>query len=222
VAANAIDLCLAADAAADLGVASDDRVQRAVTAASKAIADYCCRAFEKSAAVVEYPASNGRALLSLKRPPIASITSITEQGATVAASDYECVGDNVEAGLVQRKYSSWMNTNRLDRRSVSDTVEGSRGQTDLIVATYAGGYVTPGQNALDAITYPTVTLPPPVQEAAISTACAFLRMKGIDPNVKSEAIGDWSVSYFDNRVTDLNAIPPFARAMLAPYKLGWP
>lgn len=215
---QAYDLALAADVAADLGVSSDDRVQRALSAASKAIADWCARTFEKSTAVVEYPSSSGRALLSLKRPPIASITSITEQGAAVAGTDYECLGDNAEAGLVQRKYCNWMNTIRLDRRSVSDTAEFTGGQSDLIVATYSGGYVTPGQNALDAVTYPSVTLPYPVQEAAIYTAVAFLKLKGTDPNVELEAIGDWQIRYFERKA---DAIPAFARALLAPYKLSW-
>lgn len=214
------DLCLAADVAADLGVVSDDRVQRAVSAASRAIADYCVRTFEKSSAVVEYPNSSGRPLLSLRRPPIVSITSITEQGATVAASDYESVGDNVDAGLVLRKFCNWMSTKRIDRTSVSDIAEGSYGQTNLIAVTYAGGYVTPGQNALDSITYPTVTLPDVVREAAMQTSIGILRLRGVDPNVQSEAIGDWSISFFDSK-TEEQVIPAYARALLAPYKLGW-
>jgi hypothetical protein len=219
--ALASDLCTAADVASDGGFVADDRTQRAVSAASQAIADYCSRVFEKSSAIVEYPESAGRPILVLKRPPIASVTSITENGATVSSSDYESLGDNANAGFVLRKAGVWAHTNRRDPNAVSDQVAGRYGQSDLIVATYVGGYVTPGQNTLDAVTYPTVTLPIPVQEAAISTACAFLRMKGIDANVKSEAIGDWSISYFDNRINDVNAIPPFARALLAPYKMGW-
>lgn len=215
------DLCIAADVAADLGVTSDDRVQRAVTTASRLVADYCSRTFEKNTAIVEYPSSNGRSVLSLKRPPIASITSITEQGTLLTATDYECVGDNVEAGLVVRKYATWMNTRRGDRSSISDVTATLLGQSDYIVATYAGGYVTPGQNALDAITYPTVTLPAAVQEAAIFTACSLFRSKGADPNIKSEAIGDWSIGYFDSRTNPENVVPSSARGLLAPYKIGW-
>lgn len=212
------DLCLAVDVAADLNVTADDRVQRAVTAASRAIADYCARTFEKGTGIVEYPASDGRTLLSLKRPPIASIASITEQGSPVASADYECVGDNAEAGLVLRRYCGWMSTQRLDRDSISDTAEGSYGQTDLIVATYTGGWVTPGQNVIDSVTYPVVTLPAAVQEAAINVASTFLRWKGVDPNVSLEAIGDWQIRYYERKE---DAIPPFARSLLAPYKLGW-
>jgi hypothetical protein len=129
--------------------------------------------------------------------------------------------DNVNAGLVLHKYRGWYRTDRLDPYAVSATRSLNAGQSDLIVVTYAGGYVTPGQNALDAVTYPTVDLPEDVQEAAIFTACAFLRLKGTDPNVKSEAIGDWSISFFDAKTADGNAVPAYARALLAPYKLGW-
>jgi hypothetical protein len=218
---KAYDLALASDVAADFGGTADDRTQRALSAASKAIASWCIRTFEKSSAIVEYPASTGRALLSLKRPPIASIASITENGTVVASGDYESTGDNVNAGLVLHKYRGWYRTDRLDPYAVSATRSLNAGQSDLIVVTYAGGYVTPGQNALDAVTYPTVDLPEDVQEAAIFTACAFLRLKGTDPNVKSEAIGDWSISFFDAKTADGNAVPAYARALLAPYKLGW-
>lgn len=214
------DLCLATDVAADLGVTADDRAQRAVSAASSAIASYCARAFERVAGLVEYPESTGRPILILKRPPIVAIASIVECGGTVDSSNYESVGPNAEAGLVLRKNAVWSSTERADRLAVSDQVAGSYGQSDRIVATYTGGYVTSGQNALDAITYPTVTLPESVREAAIQTACTLLRLRGVDPNVQSEAIGDWSISFFDSKTAE-QIIPAYARALLAPYKLGW-
>lgn len=220
MAAKAHDLCLASEVAEDLGVASSDRIQRAVTAASEAIASYCARTFERATITNEYPESAGRPFLILKRPPIISITSILEDEGEVDADDYECVGDNVNAGLVLRKAGVWLSTQRRDPVAVSNQVASSHGQSDLIVANYVGGYVTPGQNNLDAVTYPTVTLPDAVREAAVQTACALIRLKGVDSNVKSEAIGDWSVSYFDAKTVE-QVIPAYARALLAPYKLGW-
>lgn len=219
--AKASDLCLASDVAADLGVTSDARVQRAVSAASSAIAHWCGRVFEKATGIVEYPAGFERPLLILDRPPILSITSITEYGNTTAAADYESVGLNAEAGLVLHKTRGWLNTQRLDRRAVSETLAGANGQSDQIVVTYDGGYVTPGQNLLDSVTYPTVTLPDDVVEAAIFTACSFYRAKGIDPNVAAESIGDWSITYFSSRTAIENAIPPVARGLLARYRRGW-
>lgn len=217
--AQAFDLCLSADVAADLGVTADDRVQRAVSAASRAIADYCARTFEKNAAIVEYPDSTGRPLLVLKRPPVASIASITEWGSTVDSAAYECVGPNADAGLVNRLSGSWSSTERPDPFAVTDQVLGSYGQSNRIVVTYSGGFVTSGQNALDSATYPTVTLPDPVREAAVQTAVALLKLRGVDPSVSLEAIGDWQIRYYERKAGEM--IPPFAQALLAPYKLGW-
>src|SRR6476659_3002864 len=100
MAASAIDLTTSGALAADLGIAADATTQRAVTAASRAIASHCCRTLERAAGVVEYPPGFGRPYLVLARPPIISIVSIVEFGATVEAADYECVDENVEAGLV--------------------------------------------------------------------------------------------------------------------------
>jgi len=217
---QAYDLCLASDVASDLGVSSDDRVQRAVSAASQAIANHCARTFERASGLVEYPESSGRPFLILKRAPIVSITSIVEANGTVDSSNYESVGANADTGLVLRKNGVWCSTQRADSFAVSDQIAGSYGQSDKIVATYTGGFVTPGQNALDSVTYPSVTLPYVVQEAAIQTACGLLRLRGVDPNVKSEAIGDWSISFFDSKTAE-QVIPAYARALLAPYKMSW-
>lgn len=215
------DLCLATDVAADLGVPSDARVERAVSAASRAIARWCGRTFELAEDIVEYPPGFGRPLLTLERPPIVSIDSISEQGAEVDVGDYESAGVNAEAGLVLHKSRGWLNTQRLEPRSISETYAGAHGQSDLIVVTYTGGYVTPGQNLLDPGTYPTVTLPEDVIDAAAMTACAWYRSKGLDPNIASESIGDWSISYFDSRTDEGNAVPAPARGLLAPYRRGW-
>lgn len=220
MAAKATDLCLASEVAADLGIASDSRVERAVNAAGEMIASYCGRTFERGT-VTEYPESAGRPYLMLARPPIISITSITERGGVVTSTDYECLGKNADAGLVLRLSGRWTHTKRLDLHAVSETVEGSYGQSDVLAAVYVGGFVTPGQNYLDSVTYPTVTLPEVVREAAIQTAGNLLKLRGTDPNIKSESIGDWSVSFFDAKTSE-QLIPAYARALLAPYRLGMP
>lgn len=216
---KASDLCLVSEVADDLGVSTSDRLQRIVSAASEAIAAYCSRTFERGT-VTDYPASSGRPLLILSRPPIATISEITEGDETVDPDAYEAIGQNAAAGLVLHKSGVWGSTQRLDGAAVSDTVADSQGQSDKIAATYVGGYVTPGQNALDSVTYPTVTLPDAVREAAIQTATAIVKLKGSDPNVKSESIGDWSISFFDAK-NEVQVIPAYARALLAPYRLGF-
>lgn len=217
--ANAIDLCLAETVAGDLGVTSDATVQRVVTAASRAIANYCGRAFELAEAIVEYPPSFARPFLVLKRSPIVSIASIYERDALVTATDYESIGDHAAAGIVHRKIGRWMRTAR-DTGNIGTNWTDYAGETGSrgVKVTYDAGWVTPGQKALDDTL--TVTLPEDVQEAAVIAAVAFYRRRGVDPSVASEQLGDWSVSYRGgNTVIGLTSggLPDTALQLLAPY-----
>jgi hypothetical protein len=214
VAANAIDLTTAATVAADLGVASSARIEALVTAASRAIARHCNRTFEKNAEITEYPASYGRPLLWLSRTPINSVASIEVFGAELEAAEFEVY--DAEAGLVYRKNGQvWPKTVRSNGRiSLTDDQFIGEAGDDGVTVVYSGGWVTPGQVVLSLLT--PATLPEDVQEAAIITACALYKARGRDTDVSSEAIGDWSVSYFD-RAESTSAIPPAAKALLAPY-----
>jgi hypothetical protein len=222
VAANAIDLTTATIVAGDLGISSDATVERVVTAASRLIASYCGRSFER-ATLTEYPPGYARSLLLLSRPPIVSVTSITEEGNTVSAADYSVTArlDGIsvsEAGMVYRLGGgTWLSTVRYEGR-ITDSPGMSVGtsNTDGITVVYVGGYVTPGQNALDPISYPSITLPEDVQEAAVVVASALYKRRGLDQNLASESLGDWSVSYRGSLPT---AIAPEVEAFLAPYVL---
>ncbi|WP_232293302.1 hypothetical protein [Stigmatella aurantiaca] len=92
-----------------------------------------------------------------------------------------------------------------------------QGSPDALAVTYTGGYVTPGQVALDPLTGP-VTLPADVEEAAILEACALFRGRGRDADVSSESLGDWSVSYRE-RATGQRLASPRAEALLTPHVL---
>lgn len=219
MAANEIDLCLSADVAEDLGIADSAAVQRRVTAASRAIATFLGRTLERSAAITEYPASYRRRYLLLDRTPIVSITSIEIAGTALAATEYECIGANAEAGMVYRKAAEWPRTAQDVGRITPawDVYQGEASDTGVEV-TYAGGYVTPGQNSLDGATYPTVTLPEDIQEAARIVAASLYRNRGADAMIQSESIGSYSVSYFAEKANAATVIPPTAQALLAPYK----
>lgn len=212
--ANAIDLTLASTVAGDLGVTADATIDRLVTAASRAIARYCDRTFEKGTAIVEYPPGYRRPLLALTRTPIISIASIVELGATVDPSVYEVY--SADAGLVLRKDGVWALTARAGGR-ISETVDQHLSEIGVngITVTYDGGYVTPGQKALNGAL--TVTLPEDIQEAANITASQLYRSRGIDALVQSESLGDWSVAYFERKASGQDVIPGIAKALLAPY-----
>lgn len=217
MAASVVDLCLASTVAGDLGVDDAARVQRAVTAASRAIARYCGRPFER-ATVTEYPAGYGRPLLLLERAPIVSITSITEGGVTLASTSYEFLGELANAGLVLRRDGVWMDTGTLAGR-VTASPDVNVGRSDGLVVEYVAGYVTPGQRVLDGSL--TVTLPEDVQEAATLTAADFYRRQTQDANIASETLGDWSVSYAGTNTAigrGVDPLPAIAVQLLAPYR----
>lgn len=224
MAQNAADLCLVSLVEGDLGLSAGSAVaQAALTAVSKRIARYCGRTFERSSAVTEYPPSHGRHYLQIRRPPVVSITSITEFGATVDSAEYECVGDDVEAGLIKRKraYGNWSSLAREDglisaTRGSADGESGSSGYTVV----YAGGYVTPGQNALDAVTYPTVTLPEDLQHAARVWSASFKGLLGVDLRVASETLGNWSVVYAGvNDLIGRSSMPSEVKEIVDAYRL---
>lgn len=212
MAANAKDLCLAATVAGDLGIASDATVERLVTAASQAIANHCGRVFHKET-VTERPTGTGRAFLSLDRPPVVTVTSVTELGTVLEADEYEV--QDAAAGILLRKGTRWPYTGQSGG-NVTLSEEHLFGQSgdEGIEVVYSGGYVTPGQKSLDDAL--TVTLPEDIQEAAVLTAVALYRRRGTDPNIASESLGDWSVTYA-HASSGRGGIPDAARELLAPY-----
>lgn len=211
MAASAIDLCLASAVAADLGVSEDAAVQRCVTAASRAIATYCGRLFHRADGIVESPTSRGRPALLLERAPVLGVTSVVLFGQVLDSTGYSSAGRNAEAGILLRKGACWPLVAR-DAGGIVPRLEVVEGDGSLTV-TYDAGWVTPGQVALGE--FAEVTLPEDVQEAAILAAVAFYRRRGTDPNVASESLGDWSVSYA-GRGTAV-ALPDAALQLLASY-----
>lgn len=212
--ASPIDLCLAADVAADLGVSADATVQRCVTAASAAIATYCGRTFER-ASLSEAPLCAGLPAAMLERPPVQSVTRVLENGAQLAASDFRV---DVGAGLLRRVGRCWPLACRAGG-FVSETTTEYESDGDKLLVDYVGGWQTPGQVALAGSG--VSDLPADLQEAAVLTATQFYRRRGTDPNIASESLGDWSVTYAgtNTAIGRGGPIPDAARALLEPYVL---
>ncbi|WP_404362881.1 hypothetical protein ACIHQR_23100 [Corallococcus coralloides] len=198
----------------DLGVAVTPRLASLVTAASRAVAGYCGRVFEYGQGLVEYPAGYGRPLLLLDRPPVVLVVGVWAGGAFVPAEEYESHGKLADAGMLYRRRGVWPETARSGGLVV-ESVDSFQGGQDAIRVVYDGGFVTPGQRALDASRM--VTLPEDVQEAAVLTAVQLYRSRGVDAMVASESIGDWSVSYFAAKAEGKSPIPSGAQALLALY-----
>lgn len=217
MAANAADLVLAATVASDFGLTNDAKLERCVTAASKHIARHCDRVFEKAAAIVEYPASYDSRFLVVDRFPILSIASIYEGDTLVTATDYEAQGVYANAGMILRKGAGrWMRTAQ-DDGEITRAFRTHAGETGSygVKVTYAAGYATPGQNSLEPLVYPAVTLPEDLQMAAALMAAGLHRRLSINPNIAAQALGDWSVTY---RASLQMLITPDVAAMIDPYR----
>jgi hypothetical protein len=181
------DLCLAATVAADLGVPADASVERCVSSASRAIARLCGRAFER-ATVTEYPASYGRPFLLLERPPLVAIVSVTEAGELLDPARYTIAGDLADGGLVYRLEDAWPDTARVGGL-VTTTVELRQGSPAALAVTYTGGYVTPGQVALDVTVGPVTRCPPASRKPPFSKPARSIAAGGGMPTYQPRASG---------------------------------
>ncbi|QSQ17184.1 hypothetical protein [Myxococcus landrumensis] len=213
--ARPIDLCLAETVAADLGVPADPHVERCVSSASGAIAALCGRDFAR-ATVTEFPVGYGRPYVLLSRPPLVEVIRVVEGGEMLDTTAYTIAGDLAAGGLLYRLAGVWPATAHVGGL-VTLTVDSHQGHPGALAVTYTGGWVTPGQVALDATTGP-VTLPAELEEAAILEACALYRGRGRDADVSGESLGDWSVSYRE-RSAGQRLASPRAELLVTPHIL---
>lgn len=205
--ADAIDLTVVATAAGALGIsAADASLPRLITAASQAIADW-----------LGYPVHS--------REDVAE--TLVGDGGPYVWTQAGCVRSAVVAvGGVELEASQVRIDNAIRGRLVVDsfpfTGAGSAGissapvlsyRTGELTAVLSCGWVTPGQNALDAETYPAVDLPASIEQAAIEVVTAWYARKGRDQDIASLSVGSGSVSYADKQ-----AIPATARLLLSSYR----
>ena len=161
-------------------------LERQILAASAAIERYCNRAFRKLAVTERLYGSGSRRLVVPRTPIVGTITSITDDGATVDATTYRV--EDANAGIIVG--------DALWHRPPEHVVEGSVGQEPvngtgewLFVVSYTGGYVLPGDSS------GTRNLPEEIEEACIATVASLYRRRGNDGTIASEALGDYSVGY---------------------------
>lgn len=181
------DLTLPATVATELagGVSlSDPRLPRLISVASAAIARHLDRQLHYVASITEKVKGFGRPRLILDVTPIVSVASVTLDDGTVV-TDY--VRENDLAGLLYRR-AGWPDTG-LSRGGLPPANDGAPGtQEPSITVVYAGGWVTPAQSG-------TRTLPYEIEEACVQAVVGLYRGNGRDPEVASESLGAYSVSY---------------------------
>lgn len=199
----------------ELGITTGDydtTLERLINAASERFASLCRREFAYSASAVERVKGGGTGHILVRRAPIVSIEAIKlstgDSTTTYDATDYRIASAN--AGLIERINGCWPET--ADLVGVNfDPVAST--QRDLIEVTYAGGFVTPQQDADDAEL--TRSLPYDIEEAVIVMAAQRYKSKGRDMAVTSRKALKASISY-DHKAA--NMLPQLAREAVARYQ----
>lgn len=155
----------------ELGLADADQTnaERLINVASTAIEGYCGRHFDKATVTSEIYVATGMQRLILERTPIVSISSITDDGTAIAASDYAI--EDAALGFVWSDVG-WATEDEIILGSVSRReIPGSSER--LLKVTYIGGYVTPNLTG-------TRDLPYDIEQACIETVCSLWRRRGVD------------------------------------------
>lgn len=198
VAAASRDLTTLATVKTELGITDttlDAWLSAQITQASQAAATYCNRVFAKETLLDYFRLDCGAEKLLLSRQPVASITSVVEDGATLTAADYEF---EAATGFLWRLDGS-------DNRSWWAAAK--------IVATHISGYEL------------LATLPTDIEKACIVMVKQAYFAKTRDPMVKGESIEIPGVEtrrtdlWVGSVPGDNGAIPQEAEGLLGPYRI---
>lgn len=175
----------------ELGISASDtskdaRLTRYIHTASAEIERYCGRKFSRATVTEKLRPGGGQKIL-LARTPVASVTSVKDNGTDV--TDYSL--EDAAAGILYRA-AGWTGSARCIGIAY-DRVPGTE-QASLEVE-YVGGYVTPGQELTDSPGELERDLPDGLEWACIETVKALACRQNVDPNVASEQLGDYAVTY---------------------------
>ena len=189
----ASDLTLPATVATELGggvQSSDPRLPRLIAVASNAILQHLNRKqLHYAAGFEESLAGYGTPRLLLSLTPVLSVTEVLLDGTEVDPASYSI--EDADAGILRHSNCwAWTGVNRGGLPPQTDRAAGS--ERPAYALTYTGGYVTPAQAAGGG---PARSLPYDLEEACIQAVVALYRGNGRDPEVASEALGAYSVSY---------------------------
>ena len=161
--------------------------------ATDQIKNFCNRDFAYETGIVEKIEGNDTYLLYVDRTPLASITSITYEGTTIAASNYEIW--NAGQGSIRRD-------DRIFERSYDN---------DRYIVTYTAGYVLPGTSGAN--------LPPAIERACILLVKDMWQSRNREMNVSSERIdGVYQVTYAQGVSGGGVGIPAKVETLLTPYR----
>lgn len=186
----------------ELGISTpgDDAIlERYITTGSSLLVQAIGRDLHWREGVVEKVQSGGDTRLVVSDAlPIDSIDSIVYDGGdtqvTEDSSRYRI--EDAGAGFVEKTNGRWRSTEQA-RQSVTLIYQGR--ESYHYTVTYDGGWVTQEQADNDGTL--TRSLPYDIEQAVIDYAVTKYRRKGRDLSVRSEKLGDTSVSYANSSAT---------------------
>jgi len=162
-------------------------LERYINTFSDLFESYTGRPWHRDDEYTEKIKSTGDTRLLVSRRPVRSITEIKVKGDTVDSGDYEIEDD--DAGFIRLDDEAWESTAVATRR-----IKRHRKYHEFRVeVTYDGGYVTPQQ--VDDGTFTDRDLPADIEHAVITSVANAYQRQGQPSNIKSESIGDASVSF---------------------------
>lgn len=194
-------------------------LDRLILRASARVASYCGRELLVQKYQTVLP-SYGGPHLQLPQYPIVSVSRVfdgsdTGPGGSVELSATEYQIDQAE-GQLYRDYT-WRWSKRLDPHTVSDMITPD-GERRKWLIEFTAGYVGPKgttSTGLIGSTSTGSTLPAEIEDATIELVkSAYLARKRGD-DVKSESVGDVSVTYKD---TGSRALPQTVKDLLDPFR----
>jgi len=176
-------------------------IEQKINAVSNYIEKYCDRKFKSQTYTDEPYTGTGRQKLVLKQWPITDLASVKMSGTLLNVPDYSMSDEDALRGeLYAPNGWSW------DGALVGLVGEPLAPYRPYQI-TYTAGYVFPQ----DATTEVPRTLPYDLEEACVELVSVKLTTRGIE-NVKSEHLGDASMSYFEDD------LPPTIKAVLDRYR----
>lgn len=190
---NLIAFALLDDLKADLGITgstNDAQLERRILAASGLVEKYCHRPFRRNTAKVEKLRGYGTTRLLPELTPIASVASITYDGAIVDPTQYEIETDSAGNGWALFAESGWRWTAAGRQTTSEDLVPLPGTERAAYLVTYSGGYTLPNDSDQTG-----PKLPFEIQEATTLLAAHLWQQRGRDGNVISESEGAASVAF---------------------------
>lgn len=194
-AASSYDLVSLAGAKLELGItdtASDTLLATWITQTSSDIAVYIGRTLARETVSQDFDLTSGLVFLRLTRRPVASITSVTEDGILLDTTDYQV---EPNSGLLRRRFSDGGRTGWRALR---------------VVVVYVGGYVLPDD------------LNPTLTRACYAWLKHRWASKDRDPGLRSVNVpGVQEESYFDPlRSSGSGGVPDEVSTLLDMFRGG--